>query len=132
MVVDFVVRTKKFMNNPLLARKQFTVEVLHPATVCASKKEICDKLCAMYKVKNTQCAFVYGLKAQFGGGRTTGFGVIYDSVDKAKKFEPKHRLLRSGVIEKPTGIVGRRVKKDTKNKAKKLRAADKAKLLKKK
>ena len=131
MVVDFVVRTKKFMSNPLLARKQFTVEILHPGTVCASKKEICEKLCAMYKVKDHSCAFVYGLKAQFGGGRTVGFGVIYESVDKAKKFEPKHRLIRSGLAQKASGP-GRRVKKDIKNKAKKVRAAEKAKLLSKK
>lgn len=131
MVVDFVVRTKKFMNNPLLARKQFTVEVLHPGTVCASKKEICEKLCAMYKVKDHSCAFVYGLKPQFGGGRSVGFGMIYESVDKAKKFEPKHRLVRSGVIVKAVKT-GRRMKKDIKNKAKKVRAAEKAKLLSKK
>ncbi len=131
MVVDFVVRTKKFMTNPLLARKQFTVEVLHPGAACATKKEIADKLCAMYKVKDHTCAFVYGLKTQYGGGRSVGFGVIYDSVDKAKKFEPKHRLVRSGIIEKASGN-GRRVKKDIKNKAKKVRAADKAKLLSKK
>jgi small subunit ribosomal protein S24e len=131
MVVDFVVRTKKFMSNPLLARKQFTVEVLHPGTVCASKKEICEKLCAMYKVKDRNCAFVYGLQGQFGGGRTVGFGVIYESIDKAKKFEPKHRLVRSGIVQKAQGV-GRRVKKDIKNKAKKVRAAEKAKLLSKK
>jgi len=131
MVVDFVVRTKKFMTNPLLARKQFTVEVLHPGANCATKNEIADKLCAMYKVKDHTCAFVYGLKTQYGGGRSVGFGVIYESVDKAKKFEPKHRLVRSGIIEKASGN-GRRVKKDIKNKAKKVRAADKAKLLSKK
>lgn len=131
MVVDFVVRTKKFMTNPLLARKQFSVEVLHPGTVCASKKEICEKLCAMYKIKDHSCAFVYGLKPQFGGGRTVGFGVIYDDIAKAKKFEPKHRLIRSGVTTKVVKQ-GRRIKKDLKNKAKKVRAADKRKLLSKK
>lgn len=131
MVVDFVVRTKKFMSNPLLARKQFSVEVLHPGTVCASKKEICEKLCAMYKVKDHSCAFVYGLKPQFGGGRTAGFGVIYDDIAKAKKFEPKHRLVRSGIIGK-IEKQGRRIKKDVKNKAKKVRAAEKRKLLSKK
>jgi small subunit ribosomal protein S24e len=31
---------------------------------------------------------------QFGGGKSTGFGVIYDNVDAAKKFEPKYRLIR--------------------------------------
>ena len=32
--------------------------------------------------------------AQFGGGKSTGFGLIYDTVDAAKKFEPKYRLIR--------------------------------------
>ena len=31
---------------------------------------------------------------QFGGGKSTGFGLIYDTVDSAKKFEPKYRLIR--------------------------------------
>ena len=31
---------------------------------------------------------------QFGGGKSTGFGLIYDSLDAAKKFEPKYRLIR--------------------------------------
>ena len=32
--------------------------------------------------------------AQFGGGKSTGFGLVYDTVDAAKKFEPKYRLIR--------------------------------------
>lgn len=31
---------------------------------------------------------------QFGGGKSTGFGLIYDTIDAAKKFEPKYRLIR--------------------------------------
>ena len=31
---------------------------------------------------------------QFGGGKSTGFGLIYDSIDAAKKFEPRYRLVR--------------------------------------
>lgn len=31
---------------------------------------------------------------QFGGGKSTGFGLIYDTLDSAKKFEPKYRLIR--------------------------------------
>lgn len=33
---------------------------------------------------------------QFGGGKSTGFGLIYDTIDSAKKFEPKYRLIRVG------------------------------------
>ena len=31
---------------------------------------------------------------QFGGGKSTGFGLIYDTLESAKKFEPKYRLIR--------------------------------------
>lgn len=31
---------------------------------------------------------------QFGGGKSTGFGLVYDNLDAAKKFEPKYRLIR--------------------------------------
>lgn len=32
--------------------------------------------------------------AQFGGGKSTGFGLIYDELKFAKQFEPKYRLVR--------------------------------------
>jgi len=35
---------------------------------------------------------------QFGGGKSTGFGLVYDNLDSAKKFEPKYRLIRVRVI----------------------------------
>ncbi len=37
---------------------------------------------------------VHILFVQFGGGKSTGFGLIYDTLDSAKKFEPKYRLIR--------------------------------------
>ena len=33
-------------------------------------------------------------RPQFGGGKSTGFGLIYDDAKSAKQFEPKYRLLR--------------------------------------
>ena len=51
----------------------------------------------MYDVKDSNCVFVFGLKTQFGGGKSTGFGLIYDNVQVAKQFEPKYRLVRVSV-----------------------------------
>lgn len=34
------------------------------------------------------------MRTQFGGGKSSGFGLIYDNVEVAKKFEPKYRLVR--------------------------------------
>jgi hypothetical protein len=36
----------------------------------------------------------FGFKTVFGGGRSTGFGLIYDDEAAQKKFEPKYRLVR--------------------------------------
>jgi small subunit ribosomal protein S24e len=35
---------------------------------------------------------------QFGGGKSTGFGLIYDDLKAAKQFEPKYRLVRVGSL----------------------------------
>lgn len=45
------IRTRKFMTNRLLARKQMVVDVLHPGQPSVKKTEIREKLAKMYKVK---------------------------------------------------------------------------------
>ena len=47
----------------------------------------------MYKT-TTDVVFVFGFKTAFGGGKSTGFGLVYDNLNYAKKFEPKYRLAR--------------------------------------
>lgn len=69
------------------------VDVLHPGKATVPKTEIREKLAKMYKT-TPDVVFVFGFKTQFGGGKTTGFGMIYDSLDYAKKNEPKYRLQR--------------------------------------
>merc|ERR1712232_1316134 len=123
---EFTIRTRKFKNNPLLARKQFVLDIIHPGMANVSKKDLAKKLASMYKVKDDQCIQLFGFKTQFGGGRSAGFGLIYDNVDKLKKFEPKYRLRRAS-LGGEKAAVGRRAKKDKKNRAKKVRGKDKTK-----
>ena len=52
---------------------------------------------------------------------------FYDTMDYAKKFEPKFRLIRQGVLERPTKQ-GRKQKKERKNRMKKVRGTKKAKV----
>ncbi len=47
----------------------------------------------MYKA-DAESIFVFGFRTAFGGGKSTGFALIYDSLDAAKKFEPTYRLVR--------------------------------------
>jgi hypothetical protein len=53
----------------------------------------------MYKASKDQVN-VFGLQTQFGGGKTTGFALVYDSPEALKKFEPHYRLVRVGVATK--------------------------------
>jgi small subunit ribosomal protein S24e len=59
-----------------------------------TQAELKEKLTKLYEVRDPQSIFVFRFRTQFGGGKSTGFGLIYDSVDSAKKYEPKYRLIR--------------------------------------
>ncbi|KAI9275652.1 ribosomal protein L23/L15e core domain-containing protein [Phascolomyces articulosus] len=118
------IRTRKFLTNRLLQRKQMVVDVIHPGRATVPKEELREKLAKMYK-SNKEVVSVFGFKTHFGGGKTTGFALIYDSVESLKKFEPKYRLVRIGLAEAPKG--GRKQRKEKKNRAKKLRGTKKSK-----
>jgi len=51
----------------------------------------------MYKTDKERVV-TFGFRTQFGGGRSTGFGLIYDDEASQKKFEPRFRLVRVSVI----------------------------------
>ncbi|XP_045214919.1 40S ribosomal protein S24-like isoform X3 [Mercenaria mercenaria] len=119
------IRTRKFMTNRLLCRKQMVVDCLHPGKATLAKTEVREKLARMYKT-TPDVIFCFGFKTQFGGGKTSGFALIYDSLDFAKKFEPKYRLARHGLLE--IKRTGRKQRKEKKNRMKKVRGTKKAKV----
>lgn len=101
------------------------VDVLHPGKATVPKTEIRAKLAQMYKV-TPDLVFAFGFRTNFGGGKTTGFALIYDTLDFAKKFEPKYRLVRHGLLEiKKTS---RKQRKERRNRQKKVRGTAKAKV----
>merc|ERR1712198_95563 len=79
----------------------------------------------MYKT-TADVIFAFGFHTLFGGNKTIGFALIYDNMDSAKKYEPKYRLARHGVIEKKK--TGRKQIKELKNRKKKVRGTAKAKV----
>ncbi|CAG8590189.1 2798_t:CDS:2 [Diversispora eburnea] len=111
------IRTRKFLSNRLLKRKQMVVDVIHPGLANLSKDDVRGKLAKLYKVEK-EVIFVFGFHTYFGGGRSTGFALIYDDLETAKKFEPKFRLVRK---------TARKQRKERKNRAKKLRGTKKTK-----
>ncbi|KAL9652569.1 hypothetical protein ABK040_000137 [Willaertia magna] len=121
------IKTRKYFTNRLLARKQFVVDILHPGQAQLSGAQLKEKLSEVYKVTDQQKIFLTGFKTKFGGGKTTGFCAIYDTLTDAKKIEPKFRLARNKIVEVKKD--GRRLKKEKKNRAKKFRGKEKTKAL---
>jgi len=118
-------RTRKFITNRLLARRQMVIDVLHPSRPNVSKAELSEKLAAMYKADKTRVV-CFGFRTHFGGGRSTGFALIYDDEASQRKFEPRYRLVRSG-MEKKVEKASRKLRKERKNRSKKFRGTAKKK-----
>jgi len=113
-----VIKTRKFKRNPLLARKQMIVDVIHPGRANVSKDELSELLAGMYK-GDAKLTILFGFRTKFGGGKSTGFCLIYDNQESMLKFEPKHRMVRKGVtVAKETS---RKAMKEAKNKGLKVR-----------
>eukprot|EP01132_Coremiostelium_polycephalum_P001176 gene1176-1488_t len=118
-----VVRTRKVMVNPLLSRKQFVVEVIHPTKPNVSKSDLKATIAKIHNVSDPETIFLFGFSTEFGGGKSTGFGLIYDNLEIAKKYEPKYRLARAGLYKKPQ--TSRKQRKEKKNRLKKGKSSKK-------
>mmetsp|Transcript_108236 Transcript_108236/g.161935 ORF Transcript_108236/g.161935 Transcript_108236/m.161935 type:complete len:138 (-) Transcript_108236:84-497(-) len=112
------IRTRKFIRNALLGRRQFIIDVIHPGRANLSKAELQEKVAEMYKVKDATTITMFGFRSAYGGGKSTGFALIYDTIEDAKKFEPKYRLARAGLVKGREG--SRKQIKEKKNRMKKV------------
>uniref|UniRef100_A0A7S2FWG9 40S ribosomal protein S24 n=1 Tax=Octactis speculum TaxID=3111310 RepID=A0A7S2FWG9_9STRA len=112
-------RTRKFIRNALLSRRQMIVDVIHPGRANVPKSELQELLGKMHSCNDMSAIFLSGFLTHFGGGKTTGFCCIYDNIEAAKKFEPKFRCIRNGLMEKTE--TSRKQIKEAKNKRKKIR-----------
>mmetsp|Transcript_27705 Transcript_27705/g.24525 ORF Transcript_27705/g.24525 Transcript_27705/m.24525 type:complete len:126 (+) Transcript_27705:22-399(+) len=119
------IRTRNYISNPLLARKQFILDVHHPGRANVSKAELRKMIASLYKVQDEQTVFLFGFRTQFGGGKSTGFGLVYDNISSAKCYEPRYRLMRQGLSTKIES--SRKQRKERKNREKKLKGKKKIK-----
>merc|ERR1711970_155523 len=94
----FILYIRKFLKNPLMARKQIGIELIHQDMANVSKQAIKEKLAKMLKAKEDSIV-VFGLKTKFGGGRSSGFALIYDNADAKKKYYLKMRLVNEKLID---------------------------------
>merc|ERR1712018_328432 len=111
-------------------RKQMIIDVIHPNTPSVSKDVLKEKLAERFKVKDDNTIFIFGFKVLFGGQKSTGFCLIYDSLEDALDTEPKYRLIRAGLLKKVEK--SRPIRRQLKNRKKKVRGTKKAKKKKKK
>eukprot|EP00178_Gracilaria_changii_P011735 TRINITY_DN3311_c0_g1_i1.p1 TRINITY_DN3311_c0_g1~~TRINITY_DN3311_c0_g1_i1.p1 ORF type:complete len:137 (-),score=36.73 TRINITY_DN3311_c0_g1_i1:24-392(-) len=112
------------MNNPLMKRKQMCIEMIHPELPNVPKTEVRKKLAEKNKTKE-ECVVVYGLKTKFGGGKSTGFALIYTDLDSRKKYDSRKQLLRDKLVDKRAK--SSKQKKEIKGRVKKVRGKAKAK-----
>ena len=98
--MDVTLRTRKFMRNSLMQRRQMVIDVIHPNKANVSKADLREMIVKSHSVKDPKTIFLFGFRTKFGGGKSTGFGLIYDTIADAQKFEPKHRLVRAGFGKK--------------------------------
>jgi len=78
---------------------QLRSDVLHPNRPNVSKDELRQKLSELYKAEKDSVS-VFGFRTQYGGGKSTGFALVYDSAEALKKFEPHYRKVRYGLASK--------------------------------
>ena len=71
--------------------------MIHPELSNVSKADIKVKLAQTLKSKEENIS-IFGLKTKFGGGRSTGFALIYDSLDARKKYDSKKMLRRVSLV----------------------------------
>lgn len=71
------------------------IELIHPESAGVKKSVIKTELAKKFKCQNQEDRIaVFGLKAKYGGGRSSGFATIYDDLDARKKYDTKPNLHR--------------------------------------
>ena len=114
----------QFITNRLLARRQFVVDVLHPGRANVPKDELREKIGKMYSMSEPKTIVLYGFRTQFGGGKSSGFCKLYDSIEAVKQFECRYMVARMEIAEHKR--YPRKNQKERKNRTKKLRGRKKA------
>jgi len=120
MASAVTIRTRHYVNNPLMKRRQFVVDIHHPGRAGVSKAELKEHISKMFKVKEADAVVVFNMKVMFGGGKSQAFCCLYDSLQDAKKLHARYHLVRLGILEKAERK-GRKGIKEAKNRQKKIR-----------
>lgn len=93
------IKTRRLRVNKLLARKELLLDVYHEGKANVSQKELRDLIAHKYNWEPKNIV-LFGFKTAFGGNRSSGFCLSYDSQQYLVKYEPTYRLRRAAVLPK--------------------------------
>lgn len=120
------IKTRKLRVNKLLSRKELLLDIYHEGKPNVSQKELKELVANKFRW-DPKNLIVFGIKTAFGGNRSTGFALAYDSQNYLVKYEPNYRLRRMAIL--PKRNPQRKPKKELKRKIKKSRAGERRKVL---
>jgi small subunit ribosomal protein S24e len=121
-----IIRVRKFISNKLLSRRQMLLDIVHPDVASVSRNQLKTDLAKKFKTDEKNIV-VYGLKTQYGGGRSVGFCLVYENHQYLLKYEPKNRLRKLGILPKRTTAI-RKSNKELKGKILRTRGKERSKL----
>jgi small subunit ribosomal protein S24e len=73
------------------------LDVSHKGAANVPKEKLKELLSKKYKA-DAKNIVLFGFKTAFGGGKSTGFGLIYENSDYLLKYEPKGRLRKVKIM----------------------------------
>ena len=95
-------------------RCRFQIHILHLGRGNLSKPKIQKEIGKKFGITDTHQIFIYGFHTY--GQRSSGFGLVYDKLEDAIKYEPKHRLVKNEIRD-----LGKKNQKNIEKKGKKIR-----------
>ena len=80
--------------NPLINRKEITLIIYHIGKGTPQRKTVREKVAVAYGVEINR-VYVRNILGEFGIGRSKAIVHVYDSVERARMFEPLHVIRKN-------------------------------------
>jgi small subunit ribosomal protein S24e len=91
------IRARRKQLNKLLSRREILLDVFHEGVANVAHKDLKEQIANKFKA-DPKNIVLFGFRTAFGGGRSTGFVLIYENPQYLLKYEPNYRLRRTGTI----------------------------------
>ena len=79
------IKTRRLRVNKLLARRELLLDIYHEGKANVSQKDLRDLIANKYHWEPKNIV-LYGIRTAFGGNRSSGFCLAYDSQQSLVKF----------------------------------------------